>query len=48
MPDEQTHPTQPTEKPGPTHPAPPPLPNPALDNFLKKGGESTPLPLEKK
>jgi hypothetical protein len=33
---------KPTEKPGPTRPAPPLLPNPKLDNFLKKGGENPP------
>ena len=48
MADQKPHPAQASEKPGPTHPAPPPMPNPALDNFLKKGGESSPGPLENK
>ena len=48
MDDEKPKVTPPVEKPGPTHPAPPPLPNTSLDNFLKRGGESKPRqPLKK-
>ena len=42
MADDKPQNTKPAEKPGPTHPAPPPLPNPALDNLLKKGGDNPP------
>ncbi len=30
------------KKPGPTRPAPKPMPNPKLDNFLKKGSTNPP------
>jgi hypothetical protein len=39
-------PTPNTEPPAPTHPVPPPQPNPAWDNFLKKGGDSTHHPVK--